>query len=116
MLEMPSWENDPGALADAISSSLRTSCYSGLHSILVSVRDGVVRLEGCVASFHLKQVAQEAVLRYLGRAILQNDLEVFERPTTVSTGDRIPDNPTARRPAPRWPADGKLEDGSVVAS
>lgn len=70
------WATEPTSLAVTIQTELEQSHYSGLRALDVSVKDGVVLLRGVVASFHLKQLAQQAVLRVLSKSIIRNDLEV----------------------------------------
>jgi hypothetical protein len=62
--------------AEPAEQALRLSGYSALREIGVSVRDGAIVLEGRVASYHLKQLAQEAVRRAFRGAVVCNELQV----------------------------------------
>ncbi len=70
-------ENECVCHAERVSQALRQTGHSGLHDIGVSVRDSVVFLRGRVASYHLKQLAQEAVRKIFGDSIIRNELEVI---------------------------------------
>lgn len=63
-------------LAERASHALRDTGYSALREIIVFERDGAIVLEGRVASYHLKQLAQEAVRQAFGGAVVCNELEV----------------------------------------
>ena len=63
-------------LAEQVLHALRQSGYSALHSIEVTVRESTVLLEGRVASYHLKQLAQETIRRAFGDPIIWNNLKV----------------------------------------
>jgi len=66
-------------LAERASHALRDTGYSALREIGVSERDGAIVLEGRVASYHLKQLAQEAVRQTFSGAVVCNELEVTYR-------------------------------------
>jgi osmotically-inducible protein OsmY len=70
-------------LAEAVAA-LRQSHYSVLRFLSVSVQDDVMVLEGVVASFYLKQLALQAVLRVHGRATIRNELVVASRPELIN--------------------------------
>jgi osmotically-inducible protein OsmY len=56
--------------------ALRAAGYGPLRYVEVSACDGAVALWGHVPSYHLKQVAQEAVLSARGALRVHNRLEV----------------------------------------
>jgi hypothetical protein len=58
------------------AQALRRTGYSALRDIGVSIRDGSIVLEGRVASYHMKQLAQEAVQRAFSGAVVCNELQV----------------------------------------
>jgi len=66
-------------LIERVSQALRRTGHSTLLNIRVCVRGGAVFLEGRVASFHLKQLAQEAVRQVFDNAIIKNELVVTAR-------------------------------------
>ncbi len=66
-------------LTERLPQEPRRTGYPALNDIGVSVRDSVVILEGRVASYHQKQLAQEAVRRVFGHAIIRNELEIAGR-------------------------------------
>ena len=72
----PTRETPCNCLTERLPQELRRTGYPALNDIGVSVRDSVVILEGRVASYHQKQLAQEAVRRVFGHAIIRNDLEI----------------------------------------
>ena len=66
-------------LTEGLTQELRRTGYPALNDIGVSVRDSVVILEGRVASYYQKQLAQEAVRRVFGHGIIRNELDVAGR-------------------------------------
>ena len=75
----PTQETEFICRTEHLPEELRRTGYPALNDIGVSVRDGVVILEGRVASYHQKQLVQEAVRRVFGHAIIRNDLEIAGR-------------------------------------
>ncbi len=63
-------------LAERVSHALRRTGYSALNAIEVPIRGGAVFLEGRVASYHLKQLAQETARQVSGDTVITNELEV----------------------------------------
>jgi hypothetical protein len=59
--------------------ALSESLYPDIRRVRCYVRDGVARLEGCVPTFHQKQLAQEIVRRTQGVKSVHNDI-VVRRP------------------------------------
>jgi osmotically-inducible protein OsmY len=55
---------------------LRRNPYLALKGVSCDCRDGVLVLRGCLPSYHLKQVAQEAVARLEGVGAVDNQIEV----------------------------------------
>ena len=70
------WEIACVCLAERVAHALRRTGYSALSAIDVSVRAGAVILQGRVASYHLKQVAQETARQVFGGLIIRNELKV----------------------------------------
>ena len=54
------------SIAESAESRLRGNAYLALKNIRCDVHGGVLKLSGCLPSYYLKQLAQEAVLA-LGR-------------------------------------------------
>jgi osmotically-inducible protein OsmY len=52
------------------------NAYLALKNVSCDYRDGVVVLRGCLPSYYLKQVAQEAVARLEGVASVDNQIHV----------------------------------------
>ena len=63
-------------LVGRVRVELGRTGHSTLRDIGVSVTDRGVLLEGRVASYYLKQLAQEAVRKVLGPAVIWNKLTV----------------------------------------
>ncbi|NQV25701.1 MAG: BON domain-containing protein [Rhodopirellula sp.] len=61
---------------ERVSQALRTTCQWAFREIEVSVREGVVRIEGQVASYYQKQLAQETVRKLLPQTVIRNELNV----------------------------------------
>ena len=72
----PARETDCVGLIQLTSQALRRTGHSALHDIRESIRDSVVFLEGRVASYYLKQLAQEAIRQAFPTALLCNELKV----------------------------------------
>jgi len=64
-------------LGEAAQIRLRNSSYSALREIVCSIHEGMLRLEGRVASYHLKQVAQEVVTDVAGIRGIVNQIVVI---------------------------------------
>jgi len=62
--------------AEAAEQQLRRSAYRSLHDIRCTMDAGTVVLRGCVPSFFMKQLAQEAVRKTEGVRAVVNELEV----------------------------------------
>lgn len=75
----PTQETECTCLTERLPQELRRTGYPALNDIRVFIRDSVVTLEGRVASYHQKQLAQEAVRRVFGHAIIRNELEIAGR-------------------------------------
>jgi osmotically-inducible protein OsmY len=56
--------------------ALGNSSYTGIRRIRCSLRDGVARLEGRLATYHQKQLAQEIVRRTEGVDVVENYIVV----------------------------------------
>ena len=60
----------------AIERALCLLGYSELRKVQCGIEVGQVVLDGAVSSYHHKQLAQQAALRYVGPAGLQNRVRV----------------------------------------
>lgn len=74
-LQTPDYEIEQTAI-----NQLQLSPYFGLRSIAVDIRGGVLALNGQVASYFQKQLAQETVRNIKGVVGLVNDLIVIQQP------------------------------------
>jgi osmotically-inducible protein OsmY len=72
----------PTDMAEWAENRLRGNSYLALKNISCEFEDGVLTLRGCVPSYYLKQVAQEAVAPLEGAARIVNQIAV------VATGLR----------------------------
>jgi osmotically-inducible protein OsmY len=63
-------------VAERAESELRRNSYVALKNVACEFRDGVLTLNGCLPTYYLKQVAQEAVARLDGIARIENRIEV----------------------------------------
>ena len=63
-------------LQSRILSALRSAGYAELWSVRCQVGEGVVVLSGVLPSYHLKQVAQHAILELNDPRVVQNLIEV----------------------------------------
>ncbi len=63
-------------LAERVGRALRATGYGPLRDLEVTVRTGLVILEGRAPSYYLKQVAQATALTVPGVDRVRNDLEV----------------------------------------
>ncbi|MBS0261616.1 MAG: BON domain-containing protein [Planctomycetes bacterium] len=73
---IPSMTAAEAHLAECCTRQLQQTRYAGLRRVDVDVRGGTVRLQGCVSSFHLKQLAQSIVQQVPGIRKVLNELEV----------------------------------------
>lgn len=64
------------AVAQRVQRALATSQYIGLHNIRCEMIDRDVVLQGRVATFHLKQVAQETARKLGHGTTIRNEIEV----------------------------------------
>ena len=67
---------DARSLSADVEQALRASGYSALRGVDVVAISGVVFLQGCVPSYHMKQVAQAAVMSMPGVCEVRNELDV----------------------------------------
>jgi hypothetical protein len=65
----------PG-LQESAECCLRRNPYLALRGVACDCRDGVLVLRGCLPSYYLKQVAQEAVVSLEGVEAVDNRIEV----------------------------------------
>lgn len=63
---------------DRLRGRLRASPYVGLHNVECDYHEGTVTLRGQVASYFLKQVAQELVRSVRGIEEIANQISVVE--------------------------------------
>jgi osmotically-inducible protein OsmY len=63
-------------LAERVTCALRATGRRTLSAIEVTVQDGLVTLRGRVASYYLKQIAQETALTVSTADQVRNELEV----------------------------------------
>lgn len=68
----------PTPLRDQARQRLQESPYACLRRVRCECHEGVVTLHGRVASYFLKQMAQEAVRRLAGAEEIANRIEVVE--------------------------------------
>jgi hypothetical protein len=66
------------AVLDRVQMRFRTSPYVALRRLRCEYRGGVLVLHGRVASYYLKQLAQEVVRRLAGVEEIANHVEVFD--------------------------------------
>ena len=68
---------DPQASPQAVAErGLRSSRYSALQHVSCDCRGGVLVLRGCLPSYYLKQLAQEAVARLEGVGAVDSQIVV----------------------------------------
>jgi osmotically-inducible protein OsmY len=65
-----------GSVAEKAENRLRANAYLALKNISCEFREGVLTLRGCLPSYYLKQVAQEAVVATEGVERVENYIEV----------------------------------------
>jgi osmotically-inducible protein OsmY len=64
------------ALAERVGSAIQTSPYLSGRTLRFEAQDGRVTLNGVVASYYQKQMAQETIKRVDGVKQIDNHLEV----------------------------------------
>ena len=64
----------PG-IAEGAEARLRSNAYLALKNVTCDYHDGVLTLRGCLPTYYLKQLAQEAVGRPEGVRVV-NEIEV----------------------------------------
>ena len=62
--------------AELLACALRATGHGSLSNVTVTVRTGIVFLEGRVSSFYMKQIAQEIVMRVERTQEVRNHLRV----------------------------------------
>jgi osmotically-inducible protein OsmY len=67
-------------------SELRRNAYVALKNIACEYREGVLTLHGCLPTYYLKQLAQEAVARLDGVERIENRIEVVAPSRHISRG------------------------------
>lgn len=70
----------PG-LQELAERSLRRNPYLALKHVSCECRDGVLVLRGCLPSYYLKQLAQEAVAHLSGVERVENQIQVVPPPS-----------------------------------
>jgi hypothetical protein len=73
-------------IADIAQGTLRQSPYPALHELSCEFSGGILTLRGKVASYHLKQLAQAAVIAVPGVIEVHNRVEVIGTRTTPDLG------------------------------
>ncbi len=63
-------------LRESAERCLRRNPYLALRNVSCDCRDGVLVLRGCLPSYYLKQLAQEAVARLEGVGAVDNQIQV----------------------------------------
>jgi hypothetical protein len=76
------------ALAERVRRELLATGHLPLRNVDVKIDSGDVRLEGAVARYYLKQLAQSAALRVPGVARVVNAIEVISVQSLPLTGRR----------------------------
>jgi osmotically-inducible protein OsmY len=69
-------EGPSADVAERAESELRRNGYVALNNIACEFSSGVLTLSGCLPTYYLKQVAQEAVARLCGVERVDNRIEV----------------------------------------
>lgn len=70
-------------IAEAARACLQCDCHGELVAVSCSCERGVLRLRGQVSSFHLKQLAQEAVKRTEGVVKVVNEVNVLPQTNLI---------------------------------
>jgi osmotically-inducible protein OsmY len=73
ILEVPPAD---AAILERAESELRRNAYVALKNIGCEYHEGVLTLSGCLPTYYLKQLAQEAVARIDGVGRIDNRIEV----------------------------------------
>lgn len=68
---------DRPAVAESAELCLRRNSYLALANVSCDCRDGVLTLTGCVSTYYLKQLAQEAVADVRGVVRIDNQIAVL---------------------------------------
>jgi osmotically-inducible protein OsmY len=63
-------------VAERAENELRRNAYLALNNISCEYHDGVLILNGCLPTYYLKQVAQEAIARVAGVQRVENRIAV----------------------------------------
>jgi osmotically-inducible protein OsmY len=66
----------PAEITERAESELRRNAYFALKNIACEYQNGVLILTGCLPTYYLKQVAQEAIARIDGVERVDNRIEV----------------------------------------
>ena len=72
----PATPNPRPAPADLAERRLRSNPYLALKNVSCEWLDGVLVLRGCLPSYYLKQIAQEAVASLEGVGRIDNQIQV----------------------------------------
>jgi hypothetical protein len=67
-------------LKELAEGILRRTPYLALKNVTCDLFDGVLVLRGCLPSYYLKQIAQEAVALLEGVERIDNQIQVVTRP------------------------------------
>ena len=76
----------PPGLRELAEGRLRGNPYLALRNVSCECRDGVLVLRGCLPSYHLKQLAQEAVAPLDGAQAVDNQIVVVTPPSRSGQG------------------------------
>jgi osmotically-inducible protein OsmY len=76
------------AVQESAERRLRSNPYLALKNVSCDCRGGVLVLRGCLPSYFLKQVAQEAVARLEGVRAVDNQIQVVTRTAQAWRGSR----------------------------
>jgi osmotically-inducible protein OsmY len=68
--------NPQPAPADLAERCLRSNPYPALKNVSCDLLDGVLVLRGCLPTYYLKQIAQEAVAALEGVEHIDNQIQV----------------------------------------
>ena len=66
----------PPGLQELAEGCLRRNPYRALKHVSCDCQEGVLVLRGCLPSYYLKQIAQEAVARLEGVKAIDNQIQV----------------------------------------
>lgn len=67
----------PPSVKESAERHLGSHRYSALKNVSCEYRDGVLVLRGCLASYYLKQLAQEVVTHLDGVERVDNEVQVL---------------------------------------